>query len=251
MPNGSPDIYTYLSHSGAFRENTLSEAKLAIIAGADTNAITVSNICWLLCRYPEYQEKLNKELSDLPCSNGVIEDKFLFDKPCLNGIINEALRLHPPVPSGLQRVTPPEGVVIAGRYIPGKMNVSTPTYALHRGISRLLFQLTYANILDPRAFVYPEDFLPERWSTRPDLILRRDAFLPFGYGAYICAGKPLAMLQLRMVVGMIFRRFRVFFAPGEEADCRRFIGNQADCFTLRLERLPLCFEEKRWSSRLD
>lgn len=51
----------------------------------------------------------------------------------LEGCINEALRLFPPVPSGLQRMTPPEGVKIAGRYIPGDTLVSTPTYTIHRG----------------------------------------------------------------------------------------------------------------------
>jgi cytochrome P450 len=105
------------------------------IAGADTNAITISNICYLLCRHPEYQTKLYEELKDLPVSNSLIGDQYLIGKPCLTGIINEVLRLHPPVPSGLQRLTPREGAVIAGRYIPGDMVVTTPTYAIHRGTS--------------------------------------------------------------------------------------------------------------------
>jgi cytochrome P450 len=129
-----PDIYTYLSQSDGFKNNTLSEAKLAIVAGADTNAITVSNVCYLLCQYPGYQAELYKELSNLRSLDGVIDDRDLLNKPYLTGIINESVRLHPPVPSGLQRVTPAEGATIAGRYIPGHMNVTTPTYALHRGI---------------------------------------------------------------------------------------------------------------------
>ncbi|KAH6857449.1 benzoate 4-monooxygenase [Alternaria rosae] len=221
------DIYTYLSQSEGFRGNALSEAKLAIVAGADTNAITMSNTCYLLCRHPEYQEKLYDELSDL--KSLFLNDRDLMDKPYLIGIINEALRLHPPVPSGLQRVTPAEGAVIAGRYIPGYMNVTTPTYALHR---------------DSRAFVQPNEFIPERWYSRPDLILRRNAFVPFGYGAYSCAGKPLAMLQLRMVLAMISQRFTMSFAPGQEDLCQYFVDHQADCFTLHLEPLPLIFERR-------
>lgn len=129
-----PDIYTYLSQSDGFKNNTLSEAKLAIVAGADTNAITMSNVCYLLCQHPGYQAELYKELSNLRSLDGVIDDRDLLNKPYLAGIINESVRLHPPVPSGLQRVTPAEGATIAGRYIPGHMNVTTPTYALHRGI---------------------------------------------------------------------------------------------------------------------
>jgi hypothetical protein len=136
MQTEESDIYTYLSRSNGFQNNTISEAKLAIVAGADTNSITVSNVCYLLCRHPEYQEELYDELKGLPTvDEGVIDDQNLIGNSYLTGIINEALRLRPPVPSGLQRLTPPEGAVIAGRYIPGNMNVSTPTYSLHRGQS--------------------------------------------------------------------------------------------------------------------
>lgn len=111
----------------------MHDAKLAVIAGADTNAITVSNACYLLCRHPEYQAQLYEELRRLPATAAIIDDRFLASKPCLLSIINETLRLHPPVPGGLQRLTPPEGSTIAGRYIPGNTVVTTPTYALHRG----------------------------------------------------------------------------------------------------------------------
>lgn len=133
MRDISPDFYTYLSQSDTFEADGIHEAQLAIIAGADTNAITVSNICYLLCRFPKYQQKLLEELSDLPTFEDVVDDSHLRGKHVLSSIIKETLRLYPPVPGGLQRITPPEGATIAGRYIPGNMIVSTPTYALHRG----------------------------------------------------------------------------------------------------------------------
>lgn len=133
MEGISPDLYTYLSQSDNFEANGVHEAQLAVIAGADTNAITVSNACYLLCRHPKYQDKLYEELRTLPIAEHIIDDRFLLGKPCLLSIINETMRLHPPVPGGLQRITPPEGATIAGRYVPGHMIVTTPTYALHRG----------------------------------------------------------------------------------------------------------------------
>ena len=146
MKDISPDLYTYLSQSDTFEIDGIHEAQLAIIAGADTNAITVSNVCYLLCRHSRYQKKLYEELTDLPVEEDVIDDRHLSDKSCLLSIINETLRLYPPVPGGLQRVTPPEGATIAGRYVPGNMIVSTPTYALHRGII-ILFRHTHILIL--------------------------------------------------------------------------------------------------------
>jgi cytochrome P450 len=97
---------------------------------------------------------------------------------------------------------------------------------------------------DARAFPQPDGFIPERWSSQPELLLRKDAFFPFGYGAFNCAGKPLALMQLRMVVAMIFRRFELSFAPGKEPASQRFVDQQADCFTLHLEPLPLLLKER-------
>src|SRR5690349_20310396 len=120
MNDVSPDFYTYLSQSDTFDVNSIHEAQLAIIAGSDTNAINVLNVCYLLCQYSEYQNQLFEELHALPADGDVVDDGHLLNKPVLSSIINETLRLYPPVPGGLQRVTPPDGATIAGRFVPGE-----------------------------------------------------------------------------------------------------------------------------------
>ena len=247
MGTVSRDLYTYLSQSDKFEVDGTQEAQLAIVAGADTNAITISNAFCLLCSHPEYQTMLYNELRDLPMSHNLIDDHHLIGKPYLSAIINEVLRLYPPVPSGLQRLTPPEGATIAGRFVPGDMIISTPTYAIQRGKYSLLkcWRMRLVLILkDPRAFVQPNEFIPERWYSRPELILRKDSFVAFGYGTYNCAGKPLAMLQLRMVLAIIIRRFELSVPPGMEEEFRNFSEDQSDCFTLHLSPLPLMLKER-------
>ena len=54
------------------------------------------------------------------------------DAVYLNGVINEALRLHPPVPSGVLRQTPPEGLVLDGVFILGDIIVSSPSWSIGR-----------------------------------------------------------------------------------------------------------------------
>lgn len=247
--NISPDFYTHFSQAERFEEDAAHDAQLAVIAGADTVAITLSNIFYHLAQHSEFQSRLYEELEEMSIpGQDHISDSLLAGKPYLHGIINEVLRLHPPVPFGLQRVTPSEGAVIAGQYIPGGMIVTTPTYSLHRGIS-LWHHIVPTQVTDSepdkRAFVNPDELIPERWSSRPELILRKDAFVPFSYGPYNCTGRPLAMMHLRMVVAMVVTKFEVSFPPGREYDIRKFIEKQADCFVMHLHPLPLNLKERK------
>lgn len=87
--------------------------------------------------------------------------------PVLESVINETMRLYPPVLFGSQRVTPPQGLQIGEKWIPGEMVVYMPSWQLHH---------------DARNFVDPDAFVPERWTSKPEMILNRSAFLPFLIG---------------------------------------------------------------------
>ena len=82
-----------------------------------------------LARDPAQVEKLRLELDTLEKK---FDNKTLQALPFLNAVIHETLRLHPPVPSGLLRETPPEGIVVAGRYIPGTTTVVAPNHTISR-----------------------------------------------------------------------------------------------------------------------
>lgn len=73
--------------------------------------------------------QLQKELATL---DDISDYNALQSLPYLNSLINETLRLHPAVPTGGLRNTPPEGITIAGQYIPGNITVAIPQYSLHR-----------------------------------------------------------------------------------------------------------------------
>ena len=85
----------------------------------------------------------------------------------LNGVIQETLRLHPAIPSGFPRTTPPEGITINGTYIPGGTTIVIPVYALQH---------------DEANYTHADEFIPERWYSRPELIKNRDAFLTWNIG---------------------------------------------------------------------
>lgn len=76
------------------------------------------------------QEELDTFFQENPEPDANALSKVKYLQAC----IDEALRLMPVVPSGGQRITPPEGLKIdEGCFIPGDTIVQVPTYTLHRG----------------------------------------------------------------------------------------------------------------------
>jgi cytochrome P450 len=100
--------------------------------GSDTTASTLTHIFYHLAQNPQHVDRLRLEIcSRIDPSDGIVPMK-LQDLDYLNGIINETLRLHPPVPTAIPRLTPPEGIQIADVHIPGDITVWCPPYATGR-----------------------------------------------------------------------------------------------------------------------
>ena len=87
--------------------------------------------------------------------------------------------------------------------VPEQTQLSLHTYSIHR---------------DARYFHTPEAFLPERWLSKgaPAGEHNTAAFIPFSYGPAGCVGKNLALMEMRMLVCWVLRRFRFSKAPGFE-----------------------------------
>ena len=180
----------------------------------------MSWICYELCKDQRVQRKLRSEIDAIAPTKNFLDVEDVADCAFLDGVINEALRLHPAVlvshttsvsipthtsqvPSGVQRETPPEGLTLPnGTYIPGRILMWMPPHCIHR---------------DPRYFVDPLVFLPERWTNeQPEAIIDRRAFFPFSVGPYNCVGQKLAMLEMRSVTANLISSFLINFADGED-----------------------------------
>ena len=123
--------------------------------------------------------------------------------PMLEACIQESMRMWPSVFFGSQRITPPQGMEINGHFIPGNMIVHIPIFPLLR---------------DARNFVAPDQFIPERWTTKPELVLNRQAFIPFSTGSHSCAGKALSLMELRSVIGRVVAEFDVVLDEGTDVN---------------------------------
>jgi len=108
------------------------DTRLVIVAGSDTSSSALTHILYHLAKEPHIVAKLREELGPDYTPGSQTEVRDIHDAKYLNGVINEALRLHPPVPSGLLRQTPPEGIMVGDTFIPGGVTVSTPTWSMGR-----------------------------------------------------------------------------------------------------------------------
>lgn len=169
---------------------------------------------------PIHQEAIFQEIQAIDLS----DYNKLKSLDYLNGCINETLRLHPPVPSGGYRETPPEGIMIGEKYIPGGITLVAPRYTIGRLES---------------CFEEPEKFIPERWYSRIEMVKNRKAFMPFAQGRYSCVGKGLALAELRYITCLLLRNYTVKFALGQVVS--RVEQDMKDQFTSAPGKLKLIF----------
>lgn len=125
-----PDITSWLFQDDKTDKEWLhGDGRLIVVAGSDTTAATLTFIFYYLASDPKLVEELRAELKPLVNIEGSFELRDLRNAALLNGVIYETLRMHPPVPSGTSRITPPEGITVDGVYVPGETAVIVPHYA--------------------------------------------------------------------------------------------------------------------------
>lgn len=138
---------------------------------SDTAGIALANTLFYLAKYQDRQRKL-RELLDAANPGGLSTWDYstITTVTYIDDIINETLRLKSPVIQGMPRETPPQGLQIGEKWIPGYVNVSVPVTLIQR---------------DSRWWKQPNEFIPERWTERREEMGTEGApWFPFQLGRY-------------------------------------------------------------------
>lgn len=210
-----------MSKSSYHTLDTSQTKHLTVNGGADGPAISIACTLYYLLKNPETLQKLREELdSALSSTDTVAPWSKVRNLDYLRACINESMRLSPPVATDLVRRTPPEGVTIDNRVVPGDTAVSISAYTAHR---------------DPTVFQEPEAFRPERWLARGDGRLNDmlAGFIPFSAGSRSCIGRNVTTLEQQVFLATLCRRYEFALpCPGWEMEWEEY-------FNLWPVKLPL------------
>lgn len=112
-----------------------------MLCRSDTTSATLTYLFYELAKHPDEVSKLRDELNTHLDGGSDLSNSSIRDLNHLNGIINETLRLYTVAPTGLSRLTPPEGIEIDDTFIPGNMTITCPQYVMGRSMCTFLYSL--------------------------------------------------------------------------------------------------------------
>lgn len=118
-----PDFLSYIINSKDGVSMPIQEmyanSTLLVLAGSESTASGLAGITFQLLKHPESLKKAIDEIRSTFASEADIVPESVKRLPYLAGIVSEGLRMYPPFPEGLPRLTPRCGATISGQWVPG------------------------------------------------------------------------------------------------------------------------------------
>ncbi|XP_052737859.1 cytochrome P450 4C1 [Bicyclus anynana] len=163
------------------------EVDTFMFGGHDTSANTLQFTMMLLANNEYAQEKVVKECNDIfGSSDRSATMADLAQMKYLECCIKESLRLFPPLPVITRKNEN------RNYEIPAGTECAILIFDLHRSADQ---------------FIEPHSFQPERFQTEPTW--HPYAYIPFSAGPRRCIGQKFAMMELKLALSAVLRRYRL------------------------------------------
>ncbi|XP_064098017.1 cytochrome P450 4c3-like isoform X1 [Macrobrachium nipponense] len=174
-------------------EDIREEVDTFMFEGHDTTAAAINWSLYLLGCHPDIQARVYEEIDSIfGGDDRPITMNDLRDLKYTENCIKEALRIFPSVPFIGRELR--EEAVIDNYRIPVGTTILIITFRLHR---------------DPEQFPNPEVFDPDRFLPENCLNRHPYAYVPFSAGPRNCIGQKFALMEEKIVLTTILRKFRV------------------------------------------
>jgi cytochrome P450 len=165
-----------------------------LLAGEDTTAYAISWALHFLADRPKLMDALCEEVEQRSADSVLSDLNAAAPLPLVDAVAQETLRLKSPAPAA------PLGALV---------DLMVDDVFVPAGTAIQL--MTRLPTLDPDRFAAPDEFRPERWLDGGDSTGPHDvrSHIPFGSGPRICPGRSLALLEMRLVLSMLAKNFRL------------------------------------------
>jgi averantin hydroxylase len=208
--------------TGMTKSEMVSNAGVLVLGGSETTATLLSGTTYLLLKHPDIFKKLNNEVRSAFKHEDEIDLVSVSKLDYMLAVLDEGMRVYPPVPNAGNRVVPPSGTMVAGKWVAGGTSLQVLQYAANHS---------------PANFHRPDDFVPERWLANPPVEFADDdraARAPFSAGPRNCIGRSLAYAEMRLILAKVCFNFDLEL---DEERCGDWIKQQK-VFTI-WEKTPL------------
>uniref|UniRef100_A0A1B6LUI8 Cytochrome P450 n=1 Tax=Graphocephala atropunctata TaxID=36148 RepID=A0A1B6LUI8_9HEMI len=187
------DLLLEYNKEGAGMSDTeiREEVDTFLFEGYDTTSSTLSFCLYCLSQHQDVQDKAFEELNGIfGGSDRETTFQDFQEMKYLEKVIKETLRLYPTVQ-------------FIARYANKDLEL-TGGYTVPKETSILILIETMNH--DPELFPDPFKFDPERFDTK---LSHPYGFVPFSAGPRNCIGQKYAMLEVKSVVSLVLRKFRL------------------------------------------
>ncbi|GAB1859801.1 Cytochrome P450 4C1-like isoform X1 [Camponotus japonicus] len=184
------------SHEGKIftEKNIRDEINTILVAGSDTTAVTVNFAIFVLANFPEIQEKVYEELSEIygneNLNSAPIKYEDLQHMDYLSRVIKETMRIFPIVACVVRHLK--EDIKIGEYVLPKGAEIFLPFIKVHR---------------DEKYWKNPLVFDPDRFLLCNMADRHPYSYLPFSNGPRNCIGWKYGVVSMKVMLATLIRTF--------------------------------------------
>ncbi|KAF3175049.1 hypothetical protein TWF788_008521 [Orbilia oligospora] len=183
--------------------HAIVDDSLAIIAGGiETTGATIAEAFYRASIHPNIQARLHEELVQaFPRKKDEITLAKAEKIKYLIAFLKETLRIAPPVPGRLVRVTPAAGTTYQDTFLPSNTLISMSIYLTH---------------MNEDVYQNPHEFDPQRWVNSDPTSPQEKYFVPFSKGSRACPAIHLAWAEMIIAIAATFRNYKLRLHPNNK-----------------------------------